>query len=150
VETLNRCNHPEGHELSLNASEASAVEACRDCPCCGAQLWINVPSVGAILDAVTLDGGCSVPDLDVELARRERQVLNVLHRSQYALRHEQLAALVWSDRNRTHEVRSVLYRLRCKLRNSGWAIPFPAEGKGVRLVPEATQPRQPQLRATAG
>jgi DNA-binding response OmpR family regulator len=84
-----------------------------------------------------------VPGLEIELTRRERQVLNVLHRSPYALRHEQLAALVWSEPDRTHDVRSVLYRLRRKLMNSGWAIPFQLKGKGVRLVPDPIRLGQP-------
>jgi hypothetical protein len=140
---LNRCNHSEGHELSLSADDALAIETSRECPCCAARLWISIPSVGEILEAATLKGSVSVPDLDVELTRRERQVLNVLHRSQYALRHEQLAALVWSEPDRTHDVRSVLYRLRRKLLNSGWAIPFPPKGKGVRLVLEPIRHAQP-------
>jgi DNA-binding winged helix-turn-helix (wHTH) protein len=107
-------------------------------------LWIGFPSVGAILDAATLDRVSNLPDLEVELTRRERQVLSVLHRSSYALRHGQLAALVWSDPDRTHDVRSALYRLRRKLRNSGWAIPFPVKGNGVRLVPDPTSNRQPK------
>jgi hypothetical protein len=142
VVTLKRCNHSEGHELRLSADDALAIETCRDCPCCAARLWISIPSVGAILDAAALRGGTTVPDLEVELTRRERQVLNVLHRFPYALRHEQLAALVWSEPDRTHDVRSVLYRLRRKLRNSGWAIPFPPKGHGVRLVRDTTQHRQ--------
>jgi DNA-binding winged helix-turn-helix (wHTH) protein len=136
--TLNRCNHSEGHELSLNADETLAIETFRECPCCAARLWISIPSVGETLEAAALRGSASVPGLDIELTRRERQVLNVLHRSPYALRHEQLAALVWSEPDRTHDVRSVLYRLRRKLMNSGWAIPFQLKGKGVRLVPDPT------------
>lgn len=142
VDALKQCNHREGHELRLNANEALEIEACRECPCCGARLWIGFPSVGAILDATTLDRLSNVPGLEVELTRRERQVLNVLHRSPYALRHGQLAALVWSDPHRTREVRSVLYRLRRKLRDSGWAISFPAKGNGVRLVPDTISQRQ--------
>jgi hypothetical protein len=84
-----------------------------------------------------------VPGLDVELTRRERQLLNVLHRSPYALRHQQLAALVWSDPDRTHDVRSALYRLRRKLLTSGWAIPVPPKGKGVRLIPNPASDGQP-------
>jgi hypothetical protein len=139
VETLRRCNHRDGHELSLGADEALAIETYRECPCCEARLWISVPSVGAILDAAAASGAARVPDLDIELTRREQQVLNVLHRSQYPLRHEQLAALVWSEPDRTHDVRSVLYRLRRKLRTSGWLIPFPPKGRGVRLVRDATE-----------
>ena len=138
VETLRRCNHSDGHEVSLSADEALGIETCRECPCCAARLWISVPSVGAILDAVALKDA-NLPDLDVELTRREQQVLNVLHRSPYPLRHEQLAALVWSEPDRTHDVRSVLYRLRRKLRTSGWLIPFPPKGRGVRLVRDATE-----------
>jgi hypothetical protein len=33
----------------------------------------------------------------------------------------------------------VLYRLRRKLRTSGWHIPFPPKGRGVRLVRDATE-----------
>jgi len=95
---------------------------------------MSLPSVGAILDAAYRLGRCDVPDLGVELTRREQQVLNVLHRAPYPLRHRQIAALVWSDPDRSHDVRSALYRLRAKLRGSGWAIPFPSKGKGVRLV----------------
>lgn len=138
----NRCNHPDGHELTLSPAEALLIETGRECPCCAARLWISLPSVGAILDAAS-SGGCRVPDLQVELTRRERQVLNVLHRSSGALRHRQLAGLVWSDPDRTHDVRSVLYELRRKLRNSGWAIPLPAKGKGVRLVADAPQLSRP-------
>ena len=142
VETLRRCNHRDGHELSLGADEALAIETYRECPCCDGRLWISLPSVSAILDAAAGTGVARVPDLDVELTRREQQVLNVLHRSPYPLRHEQLAALVWSEPDRTHDVRSVLYRLRRKLRNSGWVIPFPARGRGVRLVRDTSQHRQ--------
>jgi hypothetical protein len=145
VGTLRRCNHREGHELSLRAEEALTIETYRECPCCDARLWISVPSVGAILDAAVASGATSVPDLDIELTRREQQVLNVLHRSPYPLRHEQLAALVWSEPDRTHDVRSVLYRLRRKLRTSGWLIPFPPKGRGVRLVRNA--PEHPQAGA---
>jgi DNA-binding winged helix-turn-helix (wHTH) protein len=140
VETPRRCNHPEGHELNLTPGEALAVETFRECPCCGTQLWITIPSVGEVLDAAN-DRGCSVPGLNVELTRRERQVLNTLHRSPYALRHAQLAALVWSDAHRTNDVRSVLYQLRRKLRASGWAIPFPPSGEGVRLMAEVDHRR---------
>jgi DNA-binding winged helix-turn-helix (wHTH) protein len=139
MEGLNLCNHSEGHELSLRPDEALAIETFRECPCCAARRWIGIPSVGEILEAATLKGSVSVPDLNVELTRRERQMLNVLHRSQCALRYEQLAALVWSEPDRTHDVRTVLYRLRRKLQNSGWSIPFPPKGKGVRLVPDPTR-----------
>jgi hypothetical protein len=139
VETLRRCNHRDGHELRLGAEEALTIETYRECPCCAARLWISVPSVGAILDAAAASGAGRVPDLDIELTRREQQVLNVLHRSPYPLRHEQLAALVWSEPARTHDVRSVLYQLRRKLRASGWLIPFPPKGRGVRLVRDATE-----------
>ena len=139
VEALRRCNHRDGHELSLRAEEALTIETYRECPCCDARLWISVPSAGAILDAAAALGAGRVPDLDIELTRREQQVLNVLHRSQSPLRHEQLAALVWSEPDRTHDVRSVLYRLRRKLRTSGWLIPFPPKGRGVRLVRDATE-----------
>ena len=145
VEALRRCNHRDGHELSLRAEEALTIETYRECPCCDARLWISVPSVGAILDAAAATGAARVPDLDIELTRREEQVLSVLHRSPYPLRHEQLAALVWSEPDRTHDVRSVLYRLRRKLRTSGWLIPFPPKGRGVRLVRKATE--LPQARA---
>lgn len=127
------CDHPEGHELKLVAEEGLCVETYRECPCCNARLWITLPSVAEIIDSAT-DSGCNVPDLDVELTRRERQVLNVLYRSRRALRHRQLAGLVWSDPDRTHDVRTVLYRLRRKLRNSGWDIPVPTGGKGICLV----------------
>jgi hypothetical protein len=128
------CNHREGHELALSVAEALApVEPHRECPCCNARLWISIPSVGAILDTVAHSARSSVPDLDVDLTRRERQLLNVLHRAQFPLRHRQLAALVWRDCDRTHDVRSVLYRLRGKLRGSGWTIPIPPNGQGVRL-----------------
>ena len=117
------------------------METQRECPCCGARLWIAMPSVGAMLDAAN-DYACSVPGLDVELTRRERQVLNILHRSRYPLRHGQLAGLVWSDSDRTHDVRSVVYQLRRKLRNTGWTIPFSARGRGIRLVTDVTQQAQ--------
>ena len=135
ADTVKRCAHREGHDLALTAVEALApIEARRECPCCNAQLWISVPSVGAILDTVAHSARSGVPDLDVDLTRRERQLLNVLYCAQFPLRHGQLAALVWRDCDRTHDVRSVLYRLRAKLRGSGWAIPFPPNGQGVRLV----------------
>jgi hypothetical protein len=85
-----------------------------------------------ILDAAAGSELSCVPDL--RLTRRERQLLNVLHRAPYALRHSQLAGLVWSDPDRGHDVRSTLYRLRAKLRGSTWAIPVPPHGNGVRLV----------------
>src|SRR5207244_2388625 len=66
--------------------------------------------------------------------RRERQVLAMLYRARYPLRTGQIASLVWSDSSRTHDVRSVLYRLRRKLRGTPWAIPFSTGGQGVRLV----------------
>jgi hypothetical protein len=108
----------------------------RAMPVCprSARLWISVSSVSAILDAAALKGSTSVPGLHVEPTRRERQVLNVLHRSPYALHHEQLAALVWSEPDRTYDVRSVLHRLRRKLFASGWAIPLSPKGQGIRLV----------------
>jgi len=136
-----RCNHPEGHELTLSAAEGLTMETLRECPCCGARQWISMPSVGAMLDAAN-DCACIVPGLNVELTRRERQVLNMLHRSPYPLRHGQLAGLVWSDSDRTHDVRSVVYQLRRKLRNTGWAIPFSARGRGIRLVADVTQQSQ--------
>ena len=142
VQTLRRCTHSEGHELSLSADDALAIETSRECPCCAARLWISVPSVGVILDTTAHKDAANVLDLDLDLTRREQQVLNVLHRSCYALRHEQLAALVWSEPDRTHDVSSVLYRLRRKLRASGWVIPFPPRGQGVRLVRDATQHRE--------
>ena len=94
------------------------------------------PAGRAILDTVAGNAASDVPNLDVDLTRRERQLLNVLYRSQYALRHRQLAALVWSDPDRTHDVRTGLNRLRRKLRDSGWTIPVPPNGQGVRLVRE--------------
>jgi hypothetical protein len=130
-----RCTHREGHELALDPAEALATETPRKCPCCCARLWISVPTVGAILDGAASSERSSVPDLRVRLTRRERQVLTVLHRAPYPLRHSQLAALVWSDPDRGHDVRSTLYRLRAKLRGSRWAIPVPPHGDGVRLVP---------------
>jgi hypothetical protein len=108
-------------------------------------LWIALPTVGELLESVVLDGTGGVPDLDVDLTQRERQVLGVLHRSPYPVRYGQLAALVWSDPDRTHDVRSTLYRLRAKLRGSAWAIPIPPRGQGVRLLhlqPDALEPDQ--------
>jgi len=135
ADTPKGCKHGEGHDLALSAGEAlTPIEAYRECPCCGARLWMSLPSVGAILDAAYRLGHCDVPDLGVDLTRREQQVLNVLHGAPYPLRHGQIAALVWSDPDRGHDVRSTLYRLRAKLRGSGWAIPFPPTGKGVCLV----------------
>jgi len=145
LQPLNRCRHSEGHDLILCAGDALSIETPRECPCCAARLWISIPSVAEILEASASRDGCTVPDLEVELTRRERQILNVLHRSPYALRHQQLAALVWSDPDRTHEVRSTLYRLRRKLVHSGWAIPVPERGKGVRLVPNPISDHQPTL-----
>jgi hypothetical protein len=130
------CGHSDGHELSLNTSDALSIETCRECPCCTARLWISIPTVGAILESAALRGACPVPGLDIQLTQRERQLLNVLHRSQYALRHQQLAALVWSDPDRTHDVGATLYRLRRKLLGSGWAIPCQPRGNGLRLVPD--------------
>jgi DNA-binding response OmpR family regulator len=104
-------------------------------------LWISIPSVAAVLETAN-DRACSVPDLEIELTRRERQILDVLYRSPHPLRHRQLAALVWSEPDRTHGVRTVLHRLRRKLRDSSWSIPFPARGKGVRLVADVTAQHQ--------
>ncbi len=128
------CNHPDGHEISLRPHEALAVETFRECPCCGARLWVSVPPVGVLLESDTVEDGTGVSDLDEVLTRRERQLLNVLRNSRYPLRAGQLAALIWSDPDRTHDVRSALYRLRYKLRNSSWAIPFAENGRGIRLV----------------
>jgi hypothetical protein len=128
------CNHPDGHEISLRPHEALAVETVRECPCCGARLWVSVPPVGVLLESATLEDSTGVSDLDEVLTRRERQLLNVLRNSRYPLRAGQLAALIWSDPDRTHDVRSALYRLRYKLRNSSWAIPFAENGRGIRLV----------------
>jgi len=128
------CPHPDGHELALSAPNALRGEVRQQCPCCAARLWIGVPSIAALLEAAALAGASGVPDLDVELTRRERQVLAVLHRASSALRSEQLAALVWSDPYRTHDVRTVLHRLRRKLRGSGWSIPTAPPGGGLRLV----------------
>lgn len=86
------------------------------------------------LDAVARSGFSSVPDLDLELTRRERQLLNVLHAAPWPLRSDQLAALVWSDAHRSHEVRSTLYRLRVKLRGTPWSIPIQSSRQGLRLV----------------
>jgi hypothetical protein len=47
----------------------------------------------------------------------------VLHAEPWPLRQSELAALVWSDADRGHDVRSTLYRLRAKLRGSQWSIP---------------------------
>ena len=132
--TPSTCNHPEGHDLALEVNDALLIEARRQCPCCNARLWISVPSVGIILDAVARSGFSSVPDLDVELTRRERQLLNVLHAAPWPLRSDQLAALVWSDAHRRHEVRSTLYRLRVKLRGTPWSIPIQSSRLGLRLV----------------
>ena len=84
--------------------------------------------------AAALEGDTGASDLEILLTRRERQVLHVLRTSRYPLRPRQVAALIWSDPHRTHDVRSALYRLRTKLRGSGWAIPFPEKGGGIRLV----------------
>jgi len=66
-----------------------------------------------------------------------------------ALGKAQHAALVWSEPDRTHDVRSVLYRLRRKLRTSGWLIPFPPKGRGVRLVRDATEHLQARTKPDA-
>lgn len=136
------CAHADGHEINLRPREALAVETLRECPCCGARLWISVPSVGTLLDAAALEGDTGASDLEILLTRRERQVLNVLRTSRYPLRARQVAALIWSDPHRTHDVRSALYRLRTKLRGSGWAIPFPEKGGGIRLVRLGDETRQ--------
>ena len=128
------CAHADGHEINLRPREALAVETLRECPCCGARLWISVPSVATLLDAAALEGDTGASDLEILLTRRERQVLNVLRSSRNPLRAGQLAARIWSDPDRTHDVRSALYRLRYKLRNSNWAIPFAENGRGIRLV----------------
>ena len=128
------CTHSEAHELALDPAEALALETVRECPCCGGWLWISVPPVGTILDLAASSGLSNVPDLRVRLTRRERQLVDVLHRADYQLRHSQLAALVWSDPNRGHDVRSTLYRLRAKLRGSPWTITIPPHGEAVRLV----------------
>ncbi len=128
------CPHADGHELKLSAPDVLRGEVRQQCPCCDARLWIGVPAVAALLQAAALAGASRVPGLDVALTRRERQVLAVLHRAPTALRSEQLAALVWSDPYRTHDVRTVLHRLRRKLRGSGWSIPTAPRGGGLRLV----------------
>ena len=138
VRTPSTCNHPEGHDLALDVRDMLLIEACRQCPCCNARLWISVPPVGAILDAVARSGFSSVPDLNVQLTRRERQLLNVLHAAPWPLRHNQLAALVWSGADRGHDVRSTLYRLRAKLRGSQWSIPLQPPRQGLRLVRQQT------------
>ena len=73
--TPGACTHGEGHDLALNVRDALQIEACHHCPCCSARLCISVPPVGAILDAVAHNGFSSAPDLDVQLADRERQLL---------------------------------------------------------------------------
>jgi len=98
------------------------------------RLRLRGPLTGA--RSVSSNAASDIPNLDVDLTRRERQLLNVLYRSHDALRHRQLAALVWSDPARTHDVRTGLYRLRRTLRDSGWTIPVPPNGQGVRLVGE--------------
>ena len=127
---------PGGSRPHPECDDALTIETCRECPCCGARLWVSIPSVAEILETAA-NYGCPVPDLEAALTRRERQVLNLLHHSPYALRHGQLAALVWSESTRTHDVRSVLFRLRRKLQATGWTIPFPPRGQGVRLIREA-------------
>jgi hypothetical protein len=136
------CAHTDGHEINLRPREALAVETLRECPCCGARLWISVPSVGMLLDAAALEDDTGASDLEILLTRRERQMLNVLRSSRYPLRAGQLAAFIWSDPHRTHDVRSALYRLRTKLRGSSWAIPFPEKGGGIRLVRLGNETRQ--------
>jgi hypothetical protein len=136
------CAHADGHEINLRPREALAVETPRECPCCGARLWINVPSVGTLLGAAALEGDTGASDLELLLTRRERQVLHVLRTSRYPLRARQVAALIWSDPHRTHDVRSALCRLRTKLRGSSWAIPFPEKGGGIRLVRLGDETRQ--------
>ena len=140
---ISACTHANGHEISLRPREALSVEASRECPCCAARLWISVPSVGMLLETAAFEGEPLAPDLDAVFTRRERQVLNILRSSRYPLRAGQLAALIWSDPHRTHDVRSALYRLRNKLRNSSWAIPFPEKGRGVRLVRVGGDPAKP-------
>ncbi len=134
AEPATRCTHPDGHELRLATREALAVAPALDCPCCGARLWIAFPTPGELLEHVTLGETGGVPDLDVDLNRRERQVLAVLCRARYPRRTGQIASLVWSDSSRTHDVRSALYRLRRKLRGTPWAIPVSPGSQGVRLV----------------
>jgi hypothetical protein len=147
AEPATRCTHPDSHELRLGTHEALAVAPALDCPCCGARLWISFPTAGELLERVTLDEAGGVPDLEVELKRRERQVLAVLYRARQPLRTGAIASLVWSDSSRTHDVRSVLYRLRRKLRGTPWAIPVWPGGQGVRLV--RSDPRD-ELLAQAG
>lgn len=120
--------------MRLTTREALApTEAARECPCCGARLWITIPTAGQQLEHVAPD--CkALSDLNTVLARRERQVLGVLHEAARPLDHEQIAALVWADADRTHDVRTVLHRLRHKLRGSAWSIPVTRGGAGVRLV----------------
>src|ERR1700716_3465756 len=84
ADTVKRSAHREGHDLALTAVEALApIEARRECPCCSARLWISVPSIGAILDTVAHSARSGVPDLGVDLTRRERQLLNVLTAHSY-------------------------------------------------------------------
>jgi hypothetical protein len=89
---------------------------------------------GELLEHVTLGETGGLPDVDIDLKPRERQVLAVLYRAHYPLRTGQIASLVWSDSSRTHDVRSVLYRLRRKLRGTPWAIPVSPGGQSVRLT----------------
>ena len=106
------CAHTDGHEISLRPREALAVETLRECPCCGARLWISVPSVGTLLAAAALEGDGGASDLEILLTRRERQVLNVLRTSRYPLQARQVAALI----SRTRSARRALTR--------GQALPF--------------------------
>ncbi|MBV9598333.1 MAG: helix-turn-helix domain-containing protein [Chloroflexi bacterium] len=129
--------------MRLTVREALApTEAARECPCCHARLWITIPTAGQQLEHIARD--CmDIPDLHTALARRERQVLGVLHQAARPLDHAQIAALVWADADRTHDVRTVLHRLRHKLRGSPWSIPTTPAGQGVRLVRSDSDDRQP-------
>ena len=142
-ETGGHCTHADGHALRLTVREAFApTQAARECACCHARLWITIPTAGEQLEHIARDR-IDIPDLHTALARRERQVLSVLHQAVRPMDHAQIAALVWADADRTHDVRTVLHRLRHKLRGSPWSIPTTPAGQGVRLVRSDSDDRQP-------
>jgi hypothetical protein len=134
------CTHPDGHEIRLRPREAMSIEAARDCPCCGARLWIQVPSVSRLLESIGIEEDAPSAILEAGLGGLERRRVTVLRKAPYPLRSSQVAAILWSDESRTHDVRSLLYRVRRKLRGTGWTIPVPERGQGVRLLQVGESP----------
>lgn len=96
------CTHPDGHEIRLRAREAMSIEAARDCPCCGARLWIQVPSVSRLLESIGVEEETPSAILEAGLGALERRLVSLLRKSPSPLGPSQLAAILWSDESRTH------------------------------------------------